>query len=386
MSVPDFIDECTLSACAGAGGRGCVSFRREKYIPRGGPDGGNGGRGGSVVFVGDRALRTLYDARHRKQYQAERGNHGSGSRRDGRGGADVIVRLPLGTVIRDRHTGLVLHELLHDGEQWVVARGGIGGRGNACFATSTNRAPMVAEPGTPGEQRDLALELKLLADVGLLGFPNAGKSTLISRVSAARPRVAPYPFTTLQPHLGMVEHGEVRFVIADIPGLLPGAHRGVGLGHQFLRHVDRTRLLVHLLDPEPCLRDEPGRSPLADHTALRHELAAYSDTLGTRPEILCLTKADLVPEAARPDLEAPLRDAGLAPMWISASTGFGIAELVATLAHRLAEIPIDDALTRGVHGATVGTAATGTGADSDEPETDAQDTDTAHDTDTMEDT
>ena len=334
----DFIDECRVYVRGGDGGGGCSSFRREKYIPRGGPDGGNGGRGGSVFFVGSRGLSTLYDVRHRKHYRAPNGQPGQGARKDGRSGADLRLALPLGTVIRDDASGRVLGEILDHEQLWVAAAGGRGGRGNACFATSTNQAPIYAEQGTPGAEHWLRLELKLLADVGLLGFPNAGKSTLVSRVSAAKPRIASYPFTTLQPHLGMVENAAVRFVIADIPGLLPGAHQGVGLGDRFLRHVERTRLLVHLLDPEPLLRGETGRSPIADYRALRVELAAYSGELAARPEYVCIAKADVVTDPSeRAALAAELERAGLSARWISAQSGEGVAELLADLARALAE-------------------------------------------------
>jgi GTPase len=334
----DFIDECRVYVRGGDGGNGCSSFRREKYIPRGGPDGGNGGRGGSVVFVGARGLSTLYDVRHRKHYRAPNGQPGQGSRKDGRSGADLRLALPLGTVVRDDESGIVLGEILEDGQEWVAAAGGRGGRGNAVFATPTNQAPTYAQRGSPGAESWVRLELKLLADVGLLGFPNAGKSTLVSRVSAAKPRIAPYPFTTLQPHLGMVESEAVRFVIADIPGLVPGAHLGVGLGDRFLRHVERTRVLVHLLDPEPLLRGETGRSPLADYRALRLELAAYSAELAARPEYVCLAKGDVVTDPAeRAALARDLEREGLAVRWISAQSGEGIPALLAALAHDLAE-------------------------------------------------
>jgi GTP-binding protein len=333
----DFIDECRVYVRGGDGGGGCSSFRREKYVPRGGPDGGNGGRGGSVVFVGSRGLSTLYDVRHRKHYRAPNGQPGQGSRKDGRSGADLRLALPLGTVLRDDGSGAVLGEILAHDQEWVAAAGGRGGRGNACFATPTNQAPTHSERGSPGAEHWLRLELKLLADVGLLGFPNVGKSTLVSRVSAARPRIASYPFTTLQPHLGMVESEAVRFVIADIPGLLPGAHRGVGLGDRFLRHVERTRVLVHLLDPEPLLRGETGRSPLADYRALRVELAAYSAELAARPEHVCLAKADVVTDPAeRAELASDLTREGLSVRWISAQSGEGIPELLAGLARELA--------------------------------------------------
>ena len=337
MAGSDFIDECRVQVRGGHGGRGCVSFRREKFVPHGGPNGGSGGRGGSVVFEADPGLHTLYDTRHRKHYHAPRGAHGRGADKNGRSGADVVVRLPLGSVVRDDETGRELTELLAAGDRWVAAQGGIGGRGNTRFASATNRAPEHAEEGRPGEERWLRLELKLLADVGLIGFPNAGKSTLISRVSAARPRIASYPFTTLEPHLGMVESGDVRFVVADIPGLVPGAHAGAGLGQRFLRHVERTRGLLHLLDPEPVLMGQPGRDPVSDYEALRKELSAYATELAERPELVRLTKADLVPDAERRcELEAGLRARGLAPRWISAATGEGIDELVQELAAGLA--------------------------------------------------
>jgi GTP-binding protein len=337
MAASDFIDECRVCVRGGDGGNGCSSFRREKFVPRGGPDGGNGGRGGSVIFRADVQLSTLLDVHYRKHLRAKRGAHGQGARKDGRGGEDLLIALPLGTLIRDDETGELLCELLTHDERWIAARGGDGGRGNACFATSTNQAPTRFEPGTSGQQRWLRLELKVLADVGLLGFPNAGKSTLVSRVSAARPRVASYPFTTLQPALGMVDTGDARFVIADIPGLIPGAHAGAGLGDRFLRHVERTKLLVHLLDPEPIVMGgEPGRSPESDYDALRKELAAYASELAKRPEIVCLTKADLVPEAEdRAVLEEGLRERGLEPRWISSASGEGIDALVGELARRV---------------------------------------------------
>ncbi len=336
MASPDFIDECRIYVLAGDGGRGCVAFRREKFVPRGGPNGGNGGRGGSVILEGDEGMTTLLDARHRKHYRAKRGEHGMGSQRDGHSGGDIVLRLPLGTLIKDDATGAVLHEILKHGERFVAARGGNGGRGNASFATSTHRAPMEAEPGGEGEESWLRLELKVLADVGLIGFPNAGKSTLVSRVSAARPKIASYPFTTLQPHLGMVEVAETRFAIADIPGLIPGAHLGAGLGDRFLRHVERTRVLVHLVDPAVLLAGEPGRGPAADYDAIRAELGAYAQELLARPELVCISKADLIPDGGkRRELAEPLEARGLAVRWISAATGEGIDALLHELAERV---------------------------------------------------
>jgi GTP-binding protein len=331
----DFVDECRVFVHAGDGGRGCVSFRREKYVPRGGPNGGSGGRGGSVVLIGDRGKSTLLDARYRRHLLAERGAHGQGARKDGRSGSDLEIAVPLGTIVIDEQSGTRIGEVLEHGQRLVVARGGVGGRGNACFATPTRRAPIHAEPGTPGEQRWLRLELRVMADVGLLGFPNSGKSTLISAVSAAKPRVASYPFTTLAPHLGMVGHDDARFVMADLPGVIPGAHAGAGLGHRFLRHLDRTRLLVHLVDPEPLLRREPGRALLDDYRALRRELSLHAADLALRPEIVCISKADLVAPSERPALDAPLRREVPELGWISAASGEGVRDLVARLAREL---------------------------------------------------
>jgi GTP-binding protein len=336
MSTPDFIDECRVFVEGGDGGRGCVSFRREKFVPRGGPDGGDGGRGGSVILCGDEGLHTLFDHHLRKHYRARRGAHGRGSRKDGRSGEDLLVRVPVGTLVRDDASGQCLCEILRHDQRWAAARGGRGGRGNARFATSTRQAPQHAEPGESAESRWIRLELKLLADVGIVGFPNAGKSTLISRVSAARPRVASYPFTTLQPCLGVVQSGDARFTIADLPGLIPGAHAGAGLGDRFLRHVERTRILVHLLDPEPTLVGVPERGPARDWAAIRAELDAYAADLATRPERVYLSKADLVPESTdRERFAAELFARGLEPRWISAVTGEGIGELVHDLARAL---------------------------------------------------
>jgi GTP-binding protein len=333
MATPDFIDECRIYASGGDGGRGCTSFRREKFEPRGGPDGGDGGRGGSVILEGDGGKFTLFDMYRRKHYRAQRGAHGKGARKNGRGGTDLVIRIPLGTIVRDDPTGEVLCEILRHEERFVVAEGGVGGRGNARFATSTRQAPTFSEPGRPGRERYLRLELKLLADVGIVGFPNAGKSTLVSRLSAARPKIASYPFTTLQPHLGMVEARGTRFVVADIPGLIPGAHAGAGLGDRFLRHVERTRLLLHLLDPVAGRDGEPGRSPETDYAAIRKELEAYAPALASRQERICLTKADLVVDVEERDrIAAPLRDRGLDVGWISAPTGEGIEDLVGALA------------------------------------------------------
>jgi GTP-binding protein len=319
----NFVDEVELVLASGHGGAGCVSFRREKYIPFGGPNGGDGGDGGSVVLVADEQLGTLLDFRHRKQMRAENGQPGQGSNRFGRRGKDLRLRLPVGTLVRDVAEGAVLADLVAPGVETVLLPGGKGGRGNARFASSTNRAPRHAQPGMPGEERRLRLELKLVADVGLLGFPNAGKSTLISRISAARPKIAEYPFTTLAPNLGVVSWGEERsFVVADIPGLIEGASQGAGLGIQFLRHVERTRLLLHLVDPS----DE--RDPLDKYRVLRRELAAFDPAVAARPERVVLTKLDVTEVRERlPELEARFAAEGVEVWPVSAVTGEGLDRL-----------------------------------------------------------
>jgi GTP-binding protein len=328
-----FVDEVDVFVKGGDGGAGCVSFRREKFVPRGGPDGGDGGDGGDVVLEADAAIATLLDFHFQRHYTAERGQHGQGGNKHGRSGADTLLRVPLGTLVTDRDTGELLGDLTAPGQRVVVARGERGGRGNARFATSTNRAPRRADLGRPATGRWIHLELKLLADVGVVGFPNAGKSTLVSRLSAARPRIADYPFTTLQPTLGIVRVDEGRsFVIADLPGLIPGAAEGRGLGHRFLRHTERTRLLVHLVDLDPGT----GREPAADYAAIRRELAAYSAALAARHEIVVGSKAELPGAEARRDaLAAFCAEHGLPFLAVSAVTGLGLAALVQALAVRL---------------------------------------------------
>ncbi len=333
-----FIDECELRVEAGSGGKGAVAFRREKYIPFGGPAGGDGGRGGDVVLVADSGLGTLYDLIHQRVVRADAGQNGMGKDCYGRAAKEVEIRLPVGTIIYDSETKEKLCELTRPQERVVIAKGGEGGRGNRHFTTPEDRAPRHAEPGAPGEARSLRLELKVMADVGLLGFPNVGKSTFISAVSRARPKVADYPFTTLVPHLGVVTLGDFRqgngrsFVVADIPGLIPGASEGAGLGIRFLRHLDRTRLLLHMI----TVTGEEGRSPLEDYHVIRRELRAYSPELARRPEVVALTKADLPDVQATYDaLKLEFEQLGVDLLLVSAATHQGLAEVVQYLAERL---------------------------------------------------
>ncbi len=286
-----FVDEVRIHVKAGDGGDGAVAWRREKYVPRGGPAGGDGGDGGDVVLAVDPQLSTLLDYRYVREHRAKRGEHGRGSDQNGQSGPPLELKVPPGTVLKDAVTGEILADLGEPGQRFVVAKGGRGGLGNMNFATSTNQAPRYAEKGTAGEERDLTLELKLLAEVGIIGYPNAGKSTLISRISRARPKIADYPFTTLTPNLGVVSwRGERSFVVADIPGLIEGAHAGAGLGHQFLRHVERCRVLVHLVDP---IAPGEGRGPKADYEAVNRELGLYSPELAKKPQVVALTKMDV---------------------------------------------------------------------------------------------
>ena len=284
-----FYDRTKIYVKAGNGGNGAVSFRREKYVPLGGPDGGDGGRGGDIILVADEGLRTLVDFRYKRHYKGDRGEHGQGKDRHGKSAEDLILRVPVGTIVKDAETGEILADFTKHGQREVVAKGGRGGRGNARFISNTNKAPTVAERGEPGEERWLLLELKLLADVGLVGFPNVGKSTLISKVSAARPKIADYPFTTLVPNLGVVRVEEESFVMADIPGIIEGAHTGAGLGLEFLRHVERTRLLLHVLD----ISGSEGRDPVQDFEIINRELREYSPALAERPMLVVPNKIDL---------------------------------------------------------------------------------------------
>ena len=331
-----FVDEIDIFVKGGDGGAGCVSFRREKYVPRGGPDGGDGGDGGSVWLEADPALTTLLDYHYKRHYHAERGQHGEGSNRHGASGGDLVLKVPLGTVVADRDTGERLGDLTSAGQRILAVRGVRGGRGNARFATATNRAPRRADLGRPGAERWLHLELKLLADVGVIGFPNAGKSTLVSRVSAAKPKIADYPFTTLEPTLGIVRVDDERtFVIADLPGLIPGAAEGRGLGHQFLRHTERTRLLLHMLDLDP----QTARDPLDDLHVINRELGAYSPALAERPQIVVANKADLSETQARREaIERHCAAHDLPFHVISAVTGAGLVDLVRAVAKKLEEL------------------------------------------------
>jgi len=330
-----FIDECTMTVKAGDGGNGISAFRREKHVEFGGPSGGDGGRGGDVVFVADPGLGTLQDVAHLRHIRAERGQHGQGKDRYGRSGEHKTLRMPLGTIVFDANTGEKLTELTRAGQREIIARGGEGGLGNKHFTSPTERAPRKCTPGRPGVQLELRLELKVMADIGLLGFPNVGKSTFIRAVSRARPRVADYPFTTLEPHLGVVTLGDERsglassFVVADIPGLIAGASEGAGLGARFLRHVERTRGLLHLV----TLTDDPEREPLADYEQLRSELAAFKDDLTNRPEVVALSQADR-PEVveAYPALKERFAERGVDLRLVSAVSREGLPDLVAELA------------------------------------------------------
>ncbi|HEY1435636.1 MAG TPA: GTPase ObgE [Thermoanaerobaculia bacterium] len=329
-----FIDTAEIHVKAGDGGNGCIAFRREKFVPRGGPSGGDGGHGGSVWAVADPSYNTLYHLRHQNQYRGERGEHGMGSNRHGKTGSDVEVHFPLGSVIVDAESGERLADLVTAGERVRLVKGGNGGWGNQHFATPTRQAPRFAKPGLPGEERRLAIELKLLADVAIIGFPNAGKSTLISAISAAKPKIADYPFTTLVPHLGVVtsHHDHRTLVVADIPGLIEGAHRGAGLGIRFLKHVERCRLLCHLVDASA--EGDAER----DVETLESELSQFSPEVARRPRILVASKCDAVSDPARlASIRRAAERRGLPFLEISAATGAGTKELVGFLFHEIAQ-------------------------------------------------
>ncbi len=328
-----FIDEAKIYVKSGAGGKGCVSFRREKYVPRGGPNGGDGGNGGDVVMITRRNMTSLLDHRYQQHYRAKRGEHGKGKDQHGKNAPTLYVPVPVGTVITDVETGEVLGDLTEDGETLVVAKGGKGGRGNARFVTSVNQAPRIAEPGGDGEEKTLLLELKLLADVGIIGFPNAGKSTLISRLSAARPKIADYPFTTLVPNLGVVRYDDGKtFVVADIPGLIEGAHEGAGLGIQFLRHIERTKLLVHVLDLSPITE----REPINDYETMNNELKAYSEELSRKPQIVVPNKIDITESREKlKEIKKYFYAIKIKTIPISSATGEGLKELVREIGRNL---------------------------------------------------
>lgn len=336
-----FIDRAKIHVQGGNGGNGVTAFRREKFVPHGGPSGGDGGNGGSVIIESTEGLNTLLHLKYNPEYKAERGRHGEGSKRQGQSGDDVIVQVPVGTVVVDEETGEVIHDFTHAGEKVVVAKGGRGGRGNAQFATSTNRAPRRHEQGRLGEERSLVIELKLIADVGLVGLPNAGKSTLISRISAARPKIADYPFTTLEPNLGVVDLGDYKTcVVADIPGLIEGAHEGAGLGDRFLRHIERTRLLLHLVDVSGATKD-----PLDAYRTIIRELELYSPQVARKPQMVVATKLDALDDPQRlADFKHFCEEQHLEFYAISAATGAGLQDLIYAVKRRLEAVD-KDALT-----------------------------------------
>ena len=334
-----FVDEVDIHVEAGHGGRGCLAFRREKFVPRGGPSGGDGGLGGSVFVVASPHTNTLINYRFHPEFSAERGEHGQGSNRTGRNGENLELAVPIGTLVYEKtddteHPWRLLADLAHEGQRVLVAKGGRGGLGNAHFATSTNRAPRKVQPGEEGEIKDLRLELRLLADVGLVGFPNAGKSTLISRISAARPKIADYPFTTLTPNLGVVQlSGDRSFVVADVPGLIEGAHRGLGLGHQFLRHLERTKVLVHLVD----VSSVTGRDPVEDFETVRRELDLFDPAFASKPQIVAANKIDAIDDETRAkDLEKRAKKLHLPFIRISGVTGEGVPKLLEAMWTHLA--------------------------------------------------
>jgi GTP-binding protein len=327
-----FIDEAIIALQSGSGGRGCVSFCREKYIPRGGPDGGDGGKGGDVRLRVDPGLNTLHAFRFQRQFKAPNGGPGQGQNKSGKGGADLVIAVPPGTLVRDAQTDELICDLIQPGQDVVIARGGRGGQGNARFKTAAHRTPRFAQPGEPGQLLNVKLELKLLADVGIIGLPNAGKSTLLTALTAARPRIDSYPFTTLNPVLGVVRLGNGRcFVVADIPGLIHGAHKGAGLGIRFLKHIERTRVLIHLIDAAAL---DPA-DPLAGYAAVNGELAAYNPALAAKPQIVVLNKMDLEPAQTLADAFEKALDRPAPAMRICAAAGNGLAALIQKLARLL---------------------------------------------------
>lgn len=337
-----FIDIAEIYVKAGDGGNGAVSFRREKYIPAGGPDGGDGGDGGNVIFKADKHLRSLADFRYRRHYKAERGQNGAGQKCAGKKGEDLVIKVPCGTIIRDKETGAVLADLTEEGQTAIIAKGGIGGKGNVHFATPTRQAPNFAKNGTPGEEKWIILELKLLADVGLIGYPNVGKSTLLSKVSSARPKIADYHFTTLTPNLGVVSMGAGEsFVMADIPGLIEGAHKGVGLGHDFLKHIERTRMLIHVVDVAAL----DGRNPVVDFHVINRELKEYNEKLAKRPQVVAANKVDVAGESAVKEFINAMESLGYKVFPISAATGYGVRELINYVYEMLKTLPEPETIT-----------------------------------------
>jgi GTP-binding protein len=328
-----FIDEVTLFASSGHGGAGCVAFRREKFIEFGGPNGGDGGKGGDVVFEATSSLSNLLELRHRPHQKAEKGHNGQGKNRHGAAGGDLLIKVPVGTLITDAETGEQLADMTEDGKVVVLLKGGRGGQGNARFASATHKTPRFAQPGEDGEERKLRLELKLMADVGLLGLPNAGKSSLISKVSAARPKIADYPFTTIKPSLGVVPYKNYRsFVMADIPGIIEGAHEGAGLGHRFLKHLERSGILLHLID----ISWMPERDPLAEYEAVSRELAMFSPELAEKEQVVVISKLDLpVVKEKLAEITEWFKNRGLPVFPVSSATGEGIEELLDEIARRL---------------------------------------------------
>ncbi len=323
----NFIDQAEIHVRAGDGGPGCISFRREKYVPKGGPDGGDGGPGGNVIFQVDTGLNTLYPFRYKRRFQAESGRPGKNKKQHGRAGRDIVVSVPQGTVVKDLQTGLTVADLTKPGQTWIAAKGGKGGKGNARFATSTNQAPHYAQPGLPGQERNLLLELKLFADVGLIGAPNAGKSTLLSSISGARPKIADYPFTTIVPQLGVVELSDERsLVVADIPGLIEGAHQGTGMGLEFLRHVERTSVLLHLIDATLGPEDA-----ISVYRVICNELGSFDPGLGSKRQIVALNKIDMLEREEIDRIRNSFSAEGLDVFTISAYTGAGVSELIERL-------------------------------------------------------
>jgi GTP-binding protein len=331
-----FVDEVRITVKAGDGGNGCLAFRREKYVPRGGPSGGDGGHGGDIIMTATIHRNTLLHFRFNPEYTAQRGRHGEGSNRTGHDGVSLDVQVPVGTTIYDDETGEKLYDFTHDGEAWLAAKGGRGGRGNARFASATHQAPTEHEDGKPGVFRKLRLELRLLADVGLVGYPNAGKSTLISRISAARPKIADYPFTTLEPNLGVVQLPDLRsYVVADIPGIIEGAHEGRGLGIQFLKHIERTKILAHLVD-----MSETGRDPVHDFETLMTELASFNEELARKPMLVVASKMDVAQDAERVEaIRSVAAERGLPFFTISSATGEGIEAFKFALSERVLPPP-----------------------------------------------